>query len=303
MIKYRGLEELVFGPTHEGDAKIARSAEGVLTLTGKLEGSDQRIGFKQNPSAISNTFGGRMFYDGSEYSSIFGVVDEDDAGISVTSTGGALAGFLAQIEDAGIKTNANDDLACFAGRINATVAQTLGNWHGLNLYMRNSDQTLTNEVIGTGIEAYIGSAGSMKTLRGAWYDFLEMAASPPVRDWIMCGGQLTLATGGSGNVTGFYFNNNSGADHATYGVWIRGRQLYGVNLRDVTLDTSPGSFDLALRGNTGILSGAGAPGTVLSGHDTGRGKGTLYVDTTNGRLYMNTGTAASPTWQYFSTLT
>lgn len=31
MIKYRGLEELVFGPTYEGDAKIVRSAAGELT--------------------------------------------------------------------------------------------------------------------------------------------------------------------------------------------------------------------------------------------------------------------------------
>ena len=37
MIKYRGLEELVFGPTHEGDAKVVRSAAGVLTATRMLK--------------------------------------------------------------------------------------------------------------------------------------------------------------------------------------------------------------------------------------------------------------------------
>jgi len=37
MIKYRGLEELVFGPTHEGDAKVVRSAAGELTATRMLK--------------------------------------------------------------------------------------------------------------------------------------------------------------------------------------------------------------------------------------------------------------------------
>jgi len=301
MIKYRGLEALLFGPTPAGDARIARSAEGVLTLTGKLEGSSQRVVLKQSPSALSNTYGSRMYNGNSQYSAIFGAVDSGANGVSVTSTGGALAGFLSQIEDAGIKTNANDDLACFAGRINAMAAQTLGDWHGLNLYLRNSDKALTNWVKGTEVQAYVGAAGSMKYLRGAWYDFLEQSSSPPTRDWIMCGGQLTLAAGGAGNITGFYFNNNSPADHAVYGMWLRGRMLYGVNLGGVPLDLAPGSFHICLArvatsDDVGILTGAGAPDTVLSGRNTGRGKGSLYIDTANGVLYINTGTAASPIW-------
>lgn len=279
-----------------------------MDLTKSMAGTAQKFGVMFTPTVLSATYGSRHFYGDSQYSCVFGGYASGATGISVTALGGGIAGFGVIFEDAGIKVAADDDLCCFSGRINATVAQTLGDWHGVNLYLRNSDQALTNNLIGFALQHYTGSGGSTKTLRGAWFDFLEHASSPPTRDWIMCGGQLTLAAGGTGNVTGFYFNNNSGADHATYGVWIRGRQLYGIHLGNVTPDDVAGALlinlvHLGTSDDTGILTGAGAPATVLSGKDHGRGKGTLYIDTTNGRLYINEGTAAAPTWAYMDSTT
>ena len=46
-----------------------------------------------------------------------------------------------------------------------------------------------------------------------------------------------------------------------------------------------------------ILYGAGAPTDGTSGTHVGlAAPGTLYIDTTNTKLYINTNTAASPTW-------
>jgi len=46
-----------------------------------------------------------------------------------------------------------------------------------------------------------------------------------------------------------------------------------------------------------ILYGAGAPTDGTSGTHVGLASpGTLYIDTTNAKLYINTNTAASPTW-------
>ena len=45
-----------------------------------------------------------------------------------------------------------------------------------------------------------------------------------------------------------------------------------------------------------ILYGAGAPTDGTSGTGLGKGVGSLYIDVTNAKLYINTNTAASPTW-------
>lgn len=46
-----------------------------------------------------------------------------------------------------------------------------------------------------------------------------------------------------------------------------------------------------------LFSTAGAPTDGTSGDGaTWAGKGSLAVDTTNGKLYINTGTKSSPTW-------
>lgn len=46
-----------------------------------------------------------------------------------------------------------------------------------------------------------------------------------------------------------------------------------------------------------ILSNPGVPSAGTSGFGAGwAGKGSLCTDTTNGKLYINTNTAASPTW-------
>jgi hypothetical protein len=46
-----------------------------------------------------------------------------------------------------------------------------------------------------------------------------------------------------------------------------------------------------------VFSNAGVPSAGTSGTGAGwAGKGSLCTDTTNGKLYINTGTTASPTW-------
>ena len=50
--------------------------------------------------------------------------------------------------------------------------------------------------------------------------------------------------------------------------------------------------------NAGIGTGAGAPTNGTSGSYAGKlNKGSLYLDSTNGNVYINVGTQASPTWQ------
>ena len=52
----------------------------------------------------------------------------------------------------------------------------------------------------------------------------------------------------------------------------------------------------ALTTHPTILYGAGAPTDGTSGTGVGDLIGSLYIDITNGVLYINTNTAASPTW-------
>jgi hypothetical protein len=47
--------------------------------------------------------------------------------------------------------------------------------------------------------------------------------------------------------------------------------------------------------NVLITQGAGAPVDGTTG-DNVTGKGSLYIDRTNGILYINTGTISAPTW-------
>lgn len=47
--------------------------------------------------------------------------------------------------------------------------------------------------------------------------------------------------------------------------------------------------------STFVFTNAGAPTNAVTGADWA-GKGSLCIDTTNGTLYQNTGTKASPTW-------
>jgi hypothetical protein len=50
--------------------------------------------------------------------------------------------------------------------------------------------------------------------------------------------------------------------------------------------------------NFQILNGAGVPVDGTSGTGAGTaGKGSIYADQTNGKLYVNGGTLASPTWK------
>lgn len=54
---------------------------------------------------------------------------------------------------------------------------------------------------------------------------------------------------------------------------------------------------MVFKGESGITTNAGAPTNGTSGTGANRfGKGSLLLDTTNGNLYINTNTLASPTW-------
>lgn len=66
----------------------------------------------------------------------------------------------------------------------------------------------------------------------------------------------------------------------------------------VDLNVCPASIGLA----TVLISGAGAPTNGTTGANVA-GPGSLYTDITNGVLYINTNTKASPTWTKVGTQT
>lgn len=74
---------------------------------------------------------------------------------------------------------------------------------------------------------------------------------------------------------------------------------------EVTLAVDPVfteiTADAATIADVSLLSGAGAPVDYTDGDPAATGEGTagigsLYVDTTAGELYINTGTQAEPAW-------
>lgn len=72
-----------------------------------------------------------------------------------------------------------------------------------------------------------------------------------------------------------------------------------VNSAGESLFTSTG---MVLNGDTRLYSGAGAPVDYTDGTPpaTGEGEagiGSLYIDYTNGKLYINGGTQAEPVWK------
>lgn len=72
-----------------------------------------------------------------------------------------------------------------------------------------------------------------------------------------------------------------------------------VNAAGVSLFTSTG---LVLSGDTRLYTGAGVPVDYTDGDPaaTGEGEagiGSLYLDTTNGKIYVNGGTKAEPIWK------
>jgi hypothetical protein len=81
---------------------------------------------------------------------------------------------------------------------------------------------------------------------------------------------------------------------------------YGLDLYDSTAGYTPMLYskaDVRLSNNVVMLNGAGAPvdysaGPPIVGTGIGfAGIGSIYVDTTNGKLYVNGGTLAQPVWK------
>lgn len=69
--------------------------------------------------------------------------------------------------------------------------------------------------------------------------------------------------------------------------------------RPVVADRGAASYraGIAIGNDVVIIQGAGAPTSGASGTAVNyAGKGSLYSDRTNGKLYINTGTKASVTW-------
>lgn len=72
-----------------------------------------------------------------------------------------------------------------------------------------------------------------------------------------------------------------------------------VDANSASIFTSTG---LVVSGDTRMYSGAGAPvdytdGTPPATGEAEAGIGSIYVDTTNGKLYVNGGTKAQPIWK------
>jgi hypothetical protein len=54
--------------------------------------------------------------------------------------------------------------------------------------------------------------------------------------------------------------------------------------------------DMRLRGTVVVMQGAGAPTDGVTG-DNFAGIGSMYIDVTNGNLYLQTGVITSPVWK------
>lgn len=72
-----------------------------------------------------------------------------------------------------------------------------------------------------------------------------------------------------------------------------------VNEAGAAIFTSTG---LVVSGDTRLYTGAGAPvdytdGTPPATGEAEAGIGSLYLDTTNGKIYVNGGTKAQPVWK------
>lgn len=82
-----------------------------------------------------------------------------------------------------------------------------------------------------------------------------------------------------------------------------GKRVTGtVALVDASGNSMFTSTGLVLSGDTRLYTGAGAPVDYTDGDPaaTGEGEagiGSLYLDTTNGKAYINGGTKAQPLWK------
>lgn len=79
-----------------------------------------------------------------------------------------------------------------------------------------------------------------------------------------------------------------------------GTGIYGsfgqVNLAaSGTAVLSVSTTAVTMQNDVCILQGAGAPVDGTTGDDVA-GKGSLYIDRTNGKLYINNGVISNPTW-------
>ena len=76
----------------------------------------------------------------------------------------------------------------------------------------------------------------------------------------------------------------------------QGGEIAG-NVRVAGTLTAVGAASVNLGNDVGFFTVAGAPVDGASGTQNGvAGKGSLLIDITNGILYINTNTKASPTW-------
>lgn len=99
-----------------------------------------------------------------------------------------------------------------------------------------------------------------------------------------------LASVGTGNVTTAVGTMTSGIGTLT--VTFAG-DLAALSLPNITVDTQTTGGTLSTAITTAGVDATGR----------GRGKGALITDTTNGLLYINTGTAVAPTWTKVGTQT
>lgn len=84
-------------------------------------------------------------------------------------------------------------------------------------------------------------------------------------------------------------NNSTPGSGIDYGLDLYGAAHDGFSALPIA------NADIRMSGQTCILQGAGVPSDGTTG-DNFAGKGSLYIDTTNGKLYINTGAITNPTW-------
>jgi hypothetical protein len=117
--------------------------------------------------------------------------------------------------------------------------------------------------------------------------------------------QLLIPIDGTAALPSLAFGGSPGSNSGTgmYGTYGSIKHTLNGTLA-LTLDTTAltlaaGYISLA---GTLLMTGAGVPTNGTTGLNVA-GKGSLYIDTTNGKLYITTAASSNPTWIVVGTQT
>lgn len=195
---------------------------------------------------------------------------------------------LATYNSAGSRQNAAVDITLGASAGTSDSGDTdylgaiMGNVLGANL-------TKTNNIIGGVIGAY-NITGTQASTHPSGAVVAEVGDSTTTSD----GAVVAYIGGDSGTTTtGAMFKamnlNSTGASGADYGL-----DLFHATIGSYT-ELSIKNAAIRMDKEVCIMQGAGVPSNGVTGA-TFAEIGSIYCDRTNGKLYVNGGTKASPTW-------